>query len=172
MTKQDEKKDSKKSLKQQLEETNQRNQELTASLQRTQAEFQNYKKRVERDKEQQSKMAGEKLLKKLLPIMDDLELALQHAERKDEFYKGIEMIYANIRELLEQEGVSVIEPQGLPFDPYRHEALMAKESQEEKNTVIEVMQKGYLLHDKVLRPAKVAISKGPSKQDKQAKGGK
>ena len=159
MTKQESKK---KTLKQQLEEANQKIAELTDTLQRTQADFQNYKQRVERDKQEQSKMAGEQLLKKFLPIMDNLELALQHADGKDEFYKGVEMIYANIRELLEEEGVSVIEPQGLPFDPYRHEALMAKESEQEKNTVIEVMQKGYLLHDKVLRPAKVTISKGQS----------
>ena len=161
MTKQESKK---KTLKQQLEEANQKIQELTDTIQQTQADFQNYKQRVERDKQQQSKMAGEQLLKKFFPIMDNLELALQHANGKGEFYKGVEMIYANIRELLEEEGVSVIEPRGLPFDPYRHEALMAKESEQEKNTVIEVMQKGYLLHDKVLRPAKVAISKGKPTQ--------
>ncbi|MFP4524340.1 MAG: nucleotide exchange factor GrpE [Candidatus Woesearchaeota archaeon] len=159
MTKQESKK---KTLKQQLEEANKKIEELTDTLQRTQADFQNYKQRVERDKQQQSRMAGERLLKRFLPIMDNLELALQHADDKSEFYKGIEMIYANIRELLEEEGVNVIEPQGLPFDPHRHEALMAKESEQEKNTVIEVMQKGYLMHDKVLRPAKVAISKGQS----------
>ena len=135
-------------------------QELTDTLKRTQAEFENYRKRVEREREQHAKYASEHLIKQFLPILDNLELALRHCEKKDEFTKGVEMIYANIKTMLEEEGVSTIPAQGLPFDPYRHEALMTKPSSKEKNTVLDVMQQGYLLHDKVIRTAKVIISTG------------
>lgn len=156
----DEKQSAKKREKKHKDEHQQKAEELTDALKRTQAEFENYKKRVERDREQQAKYSSEHIIKRFLPILDNLELALQHCTQKDDFYKGVEMIYANIRSMLEEEGVSMIQAQGLPFDPYRHEALMSVASEEEKNTVIDVMQQGYELHEKVIRPAKVTISKG------------
>jgi len=134
--------------------------ELTEALKRVQAEFENYKKRVEREQTDRVKYSGELILKKFLPILDNLELALSHVKHTDDFTKGIELIYASIIDLIASEDVSEIPALGLPFDPYRHEALLHKESNEHTNTVIEVLQKGYVMHDKVLRPAKVAISKG------------
>ncbi|MBN1275501.1 nucleotide exchange factor GrpE [Candidatus Woesearchaeota archaeon] len=134
-------------------------QELTNSLQRARAELENYQKRVERDREQQQRYASEGVLKRFLPILDNLELALKHCTQQDDFYRGVEMIYANIRSMLEEEGVKPIQALGLPFDPYRHEALLTKESDQPENAIVDVMQQGYTYHDKVLRPAKVAISK-------------
>lgn len=153
--------DTKKSSKKHKEDNYQQKiDDLTDTLKRTQAEFENYQKRIEREKEQQAKFSAEQLIRKFLPILDNLELALQHCTKRDEFYKGVEMIYANIRTMLEEEGVKPIQAQGLPFDPYRHEALMTQAAEQEKNTVIDVMQQGYELHGKIIRPAKVTISKG------------
>ena len=139
--------------------------DLTDTLKRVQADFQNYQQRVERDRGTHAKYAGESIIKKLLPALDNFELALKHAKQKDDFYKGIEMTYASVREILSDEGVQTIPAIGLPFDPLRHEALMTQESEQPKNTVVEEMQKGYTLHEKIIRPAKVAISKGKTKEE-------
>ncbi len=142
-----------------LKKVQQERDDYKDTLQRVQADFENYKKRIEREKKNQMLYSTEDVIKKFLPILDNLELALKHNDRKDEFTKGVELIYASIREMLEQEGVKPIPALDLPFDPYRHEALMSKESDKPENTVIEVMQNGYLLHERVLRPAKVITSK-------------
>lgn len=146
--------------------------ELTSTLKQVQADYENYKKRVERDRDEYVKYASESMIKKFLAILDNLELALGHAVEKNEFQNGIELIYASIIEMLESEGVKPIPAQGLPFDPYRHEALLRKPSDKAENTVLEVMQKGYTLHDRVLRAAKVIVSAG-TKESKQTtnKGG-
>ncbi len=138
--------------------------DLTNTLKRVQADFENYRKRVESQRAESVKFASQAVIKKLLPIIDDFELALnQVGDSSDPFVKGVEMIYASLLDLLEQEGVSVINPLGLPFDPFRHEALLTRHSDQPANTVVEVMQKGYALFDRVLRPARVVVSKGPSK---------
>jgi molecular chaperone GrpE len=142
--------------------------DLTSTLKRVQADYQNYQKRVERDREEQAKYAAAHIIKQFLPLLDNLELALKHCNKKDDFYKGIEMIYKHLHEMLHDEGVTTIKAQGQAFDPYKHEALMTVASNKEPNTVIDVMQQGYQLHDKILRPAKVSISK---KQEKSSKGG-
>lgn len=139
--------------------------EMTQTAKRIQAEFDNYRKRSEKDRQEQAKYAGISIIKELLPLLDNFELALKHAKQKDDFYKGVEMIYASIRELLSDNGVEPIEADGLPFDPYRHEALMSIESDQPKNTVVEVMQKGYRAGEKTLRTAKVTISKGKNKEE-------
>lgn len=140
--------------------------ELTQSLKRVQADFQNYKKRVEKQQKDMIVFAGEKIIQKLLPTIDNLELALKHAKQKDEFYQGIELVYAGLREALKTEGLEDIEAVGMPFDPYRHEALLSQESDKEPNTVLEEMQKGYTLKDKILRPAKVIVSKPKLEENK------
>jgi len=135
--------------------------ELTDTLQRVQADFENYKKRVEKEKKEFLQFANEELILKVLPILDNFELALMNAaEKNGEFVKGVELIYAQLFELLEKMGLKAIDAKGYKFDPYFHEALLQEESKEEDGVVIEVLQKGYLLHDKVLRPTKVKVSKG------------
>lgn len=153
------KKHAKKENVKEKDEKQEKIDELTDMLKRTQAEFENVKKRNEKITQELIKNANEALIKKFLPILDNLELALKHSNNQDDFYQGIEMIYANIRSMLEEEGIKVIEALGLPFDPYRHEALLTKDSEKEKNTVIEVMQSGYEFNNKIIRPAKVMISK-------------
>lgn len=135
--------------------------ELTDSLKRVQAEFENYKKRVEREKAEIVKIASMDLLAELLTILDDFERA-PIAEIKDEkVRKGIEMISGNFRKILEDEGVKPVPAEGL-LDPHRHEALMWVEQEDlPDNTIVSVLQKGYSLNGRILRPARVSVSKKP-----------
>ena len=137
--------------------------ELTDTLQRVQAEFENYKKRCERDSSEFVKIANAELIKKLLPTLDDFELALKNCRAKDDFYKGIELIYSHLIEALQSQGLKHIEAVGKKFDPYFHEALLTEESDQEENIILEEMQKGYLLNDKVIRHTKVKVSKNKNK---------
>ena len=140
--------------------------ELTDTLQRLQAEFENYKKRVEKEKEQFSKYSNHKLIAGLLPLLDSFELAIKNSNGADpeKFRKGVEMIYAQFFSMLESEGLRPIKARGEKFDPYRHEALMQAESDDEHvNIVLEEFHRGYMLRDAVLRTSKVKI--GVKKQD-------
>lgn len=132
--------------------------ELTETLQRLQAEFENYKKRIEKENIEFRKYAKAELISKLLPMIDNFELALQNKENKDEFVKGIELIYSQLFSLLENEGLKVIKAKGEKFNPEMHEALLTEKSDKE-NIVLEELQKGYMLEDKILRHAKVKVSK-------------
>jgi molecular chaperone GrpE len=142
-----------------FEQLEKEHKELKELLQRNLAEFQNYQKRTEKDKEQLIKSASISLIKKLLPTLDNLELALNNNHEKNEFTKGIEMIYSQLTETLEQEGLQKIEASG-KFNPELHEALLAEKSKEEKNTIIQELQKGYTVSGRVIRHTKVKISKG------------
>jgi len=133
--------------------------ELTDTLQRLQAEFENYKKRIARDSIMMMKCANEELIKALLPVIDNFELALKNANQKDEFYKGMELIYSQIKELLENNGLKHIQCKGVKFDPYYHEALLTEETNNEPNTVLDEIQKGYMLNERIIRHSKVKISK-------------
>lgn len=144
--------------------------DLTDTLQRLQAEFENYKKRIARDSIMMMKCANEDLIKELLPVIDNFELALKNAKQKDEFYKGMELIYSQIKELLENNGLKHIQCKGVKFDPYFHEALMAEESDNEQNMVLDELQKGYMLNDRVIRHSKVKISKKKRQGAGQRKG--
>ncbi len=132
--------------------------ELTELLQRLQAEFENSMKRMEREKYDFLQFAKKDVITKLLPILDNFELALKNTENKEEFQKGVELIYAELYSMLENEGVRKIEAVG-KFDHYKHEALLSEEADKEKGTILEELQKGYLLHDKVIRTAKVKVAK-------------
>jgi len=132
--------------------------DLTETLQRLQAEFENYKKRIEKEKAEFTDFCKAELIKKLLPIIDNFELALKN-EADEEFKKGVELIYAQLFEVLENEGLKPIDCSNKKFDPYCHEALIQEESDKESGTVIEELQKGYLLKDKVIRHAKVKVAK-------------
>lgn len=133
-------------------------QELTESLQRLQAEFENFKKRTEKEKSDFCKYAEKDLMLELLPILDNFELALNNTKNKDEFIKGVELIYAQLVSALEKKGLKKIETAGR-FDPYKHEALMQEESDQEEGTILEELQKGYELNNIILRTAKVKVSK-------------
>ncbi len=127
--------------------------------QRALAEFQNYRKRIERDRlTEQASMKGD-LIKRVLPVLDDLERALQNRPADDPWAGGIELIQRKLQAILEGEGVRRIEAEGLQFDPNFHEAI-AQEAVEdaESGQVVEVMQQGYMLGDRVIRPAQVRVA--------------
>jgi len=133
-------------------------------LLRLQADFENTRKRLERDKQDFVKFANEGIILELLNILDDLErtVSLSQSQHQDlsAFLKGVEMILAHLYEMLKEYGVKPIEAEGKIFDPHYHEALMQIEDKNmPEHTVLEEMQKGYLLNDRVIRTAKVRVSK-------------
>jgi molecular chaperone GrpE len=135
---------------------------------RNQADLENTRKRLDRDKQEFVKFANEGLLFDLLNVLDDLERTVDLAESRKEdlsaFLKGVEMILAHLYEMLKNHGVKPIEAEGKIFDPNFHEALMQVENKElPEHTIIEVLQKGYLIHGRVLRTAKVKVSKQSAK---------
>ena len=142
-----------------IEEQQKTIEEYTQTLKRLQADFENYMKRVEKEKEQLSAYSNHKLISKLLIVVDDVEKALEIVKTKDaEIAKGIELIHKNFHKLLQEEGVSPIKAVGNNLDPYKHEVLDVVEG-EKDDEVVDELQKGYMIKDKVLRPSKVRISK-------------
>jgi molecular chaperone GrpE len=141
------------------------NEELIDTLQRLQAEFDNYRKRAARDQESLVARAHERLVKELLPVLDDLERALVAAEQHEEakLEEGVRLVHRSLAGALEREGLAEIETNG-KFDPHVHEALLTQPSDAEEGSVIQVLQKGYRLGDRVLRPARVAVA-GPTDGD-------
>jgi molecular chaperone GrpE len=133
-----------------------------ADLQRVAADFDNYRKRAARDQEALVARAHERLVKQLLPILDNLERALVSAAEHEEekVLEGVELIARELHQALRKEGLEEIETHGR-FDPHVHEALLTQPSEVEEGAVIEVLQKGYRLGDRVLRPARVVVSQGP-----------
>ncbi|MCM8787133.1 MAG: nucleotide exchange factor GrpE [Candidatus Omnitrophica bacterium] len=127
------------------------------------AEFENIRKRLEREKQEAIKYANEGIIVELLNILDDLERTVSSVEKNYDltvFLKGIEMVLAHLYELLKKYGVKPIEAQNKPFDPNLCEALLQEERNDlPEHTVVEELQKGYMLHDKVIRTAKVKVSK-------------
>jgi molecular chaperone GrpE len=136
--------------------------ELFDRLQRLAAEFDNYRKRNAREHAALTERANERLVNELIPILDDLgralEAAAQHEEAKLE--EGVRLVHRSLADLLTKEGLAEIETDG-KFDPHVHEALLSQPSDEEEGSVIEVVQKGYKLGDKVLRPARVVVAGPP-----------
>ncbi|MBI5391703.1 nucleotide exchange factor GrpE [Candidatus Woesearchaeota archaeon] len=148
------------SLVKDIEEQKKRVEEYTDHLRRLQAEFENYMKRVEREKAELNKYGQAKLLIKLLPVVDDFERALQLLQPQDALVKqGIEMIYKQLKKVLEEEGVKVVEAKGQKFDPYKHEILDLVAGEKE-GMIMDELQKGYIFKDKVLRTSKVRVAKG------------
>jgi molecular chaperone GrpE len=134
-------------------------QEHLDDLKRLAAEFENYKKRTAREQASLSTRATEHLVKELLPIVDDLERALEAAEEHEEvkLEEGVRLVHRQLASALEREGLAEIETDG-KFDPHVHEALLSQPSEAEEGSVIEVLQKGYRLGDRVLRPARVVVA--------------
>jgi len=134
--------------------------EAVADLQRVAAEFANYRKRALRDQEAFAARAAERLVAKLLPVLDDLDRALDAAEHHEEakVLEGVGMTRSALAGALASEGVTEIETDG-PFDPHVHEALLSQPAKDvESGAVVEVVQKGYRLGDVVLRPARVIVA--------------
>jgi len=129
---------------------------------RAQADFDNFRRRTQREKEELSQYASMKLIEQLLPVLDNFERALLVAgdgEAKDSFQVGMEMIHRQLFQVLEAEGLRKMEAVGEPFDPEMHQAVMREESDEhEEGIVLEAIQNGYWLKEKVLRPAMVKVS--------------
>ena len=128
-------------------------------LKRVAAEFENYRKRVARDQESLVARAHERLVKELLPVLDDLERALAAAEEHEEakLEEGVRLVHRELAAALQREGLAEIDTDG-QFDPHVHEALLSQPSDAEEGSVIEVVQKGYTLGDRVVRPARVVVA--------------
>ena len=136
--------------------------EYLDALQRLKAEFDNYRKRVARDQQELAARAHERLVKELVPVLDDLERALEAASEHEEakLEEGVRLVHRSLADLLAREGLIEVETDG-KFDPHTQEALLSQPSDEEEGSVLQVLQKGYSLGERVLRPARVVISAGP-----------
>lgn len=150
----EEKADSVKTAEQQKKEDDEK-------YMRLMAEFQNYKKRVAKEKQDIQSFANEKIITELLEVLDNFERSLEHSSDADENYvKGMEMIFQQLKTAMEKAGLKEIQALGEDFDPAVHNAVMQEESDElESGKVSKVLQKGYKLNDKVIRAAMVAVAK-------------
>ena len=150
------------SLKQSLAEAQQKTEEYLASWQRAQADFINYKRRTEQERQDFNRFANANLILSLLPVLDDLERALSSMPpaktAKHRWLHGIRLVERKFKSVLETQGLTPIKSLGEPFDPNFHEAIRQDKGKE--GIIIEEFQKGYMLGDKVLRPAKVVVGNG------------
>jgi molecular chaperone GrpE len=155
-------------LKIKLEETEKEAKENYDRFLRMAADLENFKKRAAKEKEDYLKFANEDLIKAILPFVDNLERAVSHAEKVEDtgvMIEGVRLTIQQIHRGLNKFGLSSFESVGKPFDPAVHEAMLAVETdQHEPNQVLEEFQKGYLLNDRLLRPATVSVSKLPVKE--------
>jgi molecular chaperone GrpE len=155
-------------LKKRVEEKEKEAKEHYDRLLRVAADLENYKKRAAKEKEEWVKFGNEDLIKAILPFIDNLERAVNHAEKVKDTGVMIEGVRLTVQQLLQalgKFGVSPIESVGKPFDPAMHEAMFVVETDKhEPNQVVEELQKGYLLYDRLLRPATVSVSKPPEKE--------
>ena len=141
--------------------------ELKDRLLRLAAEFDNYKKRVAKDLDNSKDVGRAEVISKLLQTVDEFELALDACEKDDEHFRGIALIFSNLMSTLKGFGLSEIEAEG-KFDPYRHEIMLTRESGKKDGEILEVVRKGYMLNNVMLRPASVIVSKaGNGKQEQK-----
>ncbi|MEX0932282.1 MAG: nucleotide exchange factor GrpE [Parcubacteria group bacterium] len=142
-----------KKLRERLKESEEKAKEYLDSWQRSQADFVNLRKRDEEGKKEFVKFAGESLVKELIPVLDSFNIALSQGHNE------MEPVYSQLLKVLRANGLEELDPKGASFDPSLHEAItmIPTEKAEEDHKVLEVMQKGYALHGKVVRPAKVAV---------------
>jgi len=140
-------------------------------LLRLAADFDNYKKRAARERQEYVALANERLIGELLPIVDDLERALSAAEEHQEaqLEEGVELVHRSLASLLQRHGVTPIETEG-KFDPHVHEALLSQPSEAEEGSVIDVVQKGYKLGERVVRPARVVVAAPAPAAEEQTDG--
>jgi molecular chaperone GrpE len=137
--------------------------ELTNTLKRLQAEFENYKKRADKENVNTIKNANSGLVAELLPVLDSFELALKNTQSETEevakYRKGIELIYTQLYSILQNQGLRIIDTKNQKFDPFKHEVLLVKECDEPEDKIIQEFQKGYFLNDNIIRHSKVMIAK-------------
>ena len=153
-------------LQQRLREEQQKAENYYSSWQRSAADFSNFKRRTEQERQETSRFASSLLILNLLPVLDDLERALGSVPKELTgltWIDGIELIYRKLLAVLESQGVSAIESVGKPFDPSFHEAVVRAPGEDGK--VLTEMQKGYTLHGRVIRPALVSVGNGESAPD-------
>ena len=137
--------------------------DMKEQLLRLAAEFDNYKKRVKNDVESAKSAGKAELVKGLLPILDEFELALIAVNKTQDknVAKGVEMLYSNFTDTLKKEGLNEVLCKGM-FDPYKHEIMMTKESKEKEGTILEVVKNGYTFDKVLIRPASVIVAKSPT----------
>jgi molecular chaperone GrpE len=132
---------------------------------RTLADFENYRKRADREKSDFYKYALQGVLKDLLPVLDNFDRSLEHAEEGDDFHKGVLLIYKQLLDVRSKNGVKPIDESGVRFDPNIHEGVIREDDPSvPSQTVTAVLQKGYFLHDRLLRPAMVKVAVGGPEQ--------
>lgn len=145
-----------------LDRVAQERDEIQERLLRLQADFENFRRRTQKEKETDRKYRSQSLAEELIPVLDNFERALQAEVKEDAnkgFVEGVKMVYNQLWSALEKEGVEEIKAKGETFDPHVHQAMMQVEEEGyESNTVIEVLQTGYKLHDRVIRPAMVKVN--------------
>ncbi|MFB3888077.1 MAG: nucleotide exchange factor GrpE [Candidatus Bathyarchaeia archaeon] len=153
-------------LEQQLSAEKKCSEEYLTRLKYLQADFENLKKRYDRQLEQTSKYCTERLVVQLLEVVDELELAVKNSQAQastEKLVEGVQMTLKKLRKLLEQEGVTPIQSEGKPFDPTKHNAVAAVEREDAEGcVVIEEIRKGYMMKDKVIRPSMVRVASKPS----------
>ncbi len=133
---------------------------------RTLADFENYRKRSEREKDDFRRYALVGVIRDLLPVIDNFERALEHAEEGDEFHKGVALIYKQLFDVLQRHGLKTIAESGVRFDPNIHEAVVREEDPSvPSHTVVAILQKGYFLYDRLIRPALVKVAVGGSEEN-------
>lgn len=148
------------SMEEELENERQRSAEYLEQAKRARAELVNYRKRTEDEMARMQKQAGERIISKLLPAIDDLDRAIElmsEEERSSSWGEGIVLVHKKIWQSLESEGVQPIESLGQPFDPSKHEAISMQDGASGATTVVQEFQRGYMLGDRVLRPAMVVV---------------
>ena len=156
-------------LKSELEATRSELEQQKEQYLRTRAEMDNFRRRMQREKEELGKFANESILREILPVIDNLERAVCHARENEadssSLLDGVEMTLSQFQKVLEKFNVTPVDAHGKPFDPACHEAMGQQESAEcEPNTVVQVLQAGYMLNDRLLRPALVMVSKAASSE--------
>lgn len=165
------KKDELEKLRQQIDNLQKEKDELFEKLQRLSADYANFQKRVPKQTADSILYEKEKIIKSLLPVLDNFEHTLQNAhsaENVDILIKGIQIIYDQMLDILKSHGVEQIKAIGEIFDPALHEAIMQKtQPQQKENTILEVFQKGYKLNGRVIRPSRVIVNKLTSEQEAQ-----
>lgn len=153
-------------LRAELEVAQREAQDNRGRLLRAVADHDNFRKRVNKEREDQEKYGAERLLRDFLPVIDNLERALSHAAAAEDasgLSDGVAMTLKQFRATLERFGVKGFDAVGTPFDPERHEAIQQVETEEHpSNTVVQEFQKGYFIHDRLLRPALVVVARNPS----------
>ncbi|AHF09200.1 MULTISPECIES: nucleotide exchange factor GrpE [Dehalobacter] len=148
-------------LREEIEEHKFKAEDYYAQMQRLKAEFDNFRKRTQKEKEDTARYASERVIQSLLPVLDNFERAIASSRKNKDFEalsQGVEMIERMFVKVLEDEGLRIIETVGQEFDPNLHEALLKEESDQPENMILEELQKGYYLKDKVIRPSRVKVS--------------